>query len=102
RTALVVGGTTGDDRIQFIKGVRPGYVLVIINGKGQGVFRPTGRLIAYGQAGNDVIRVDARLGMATELYGGAGNDLLIGGRGPNLLVGGAGNDILIGNAGRDL
>jgi hypothetical protein len=100
RTALVVGGTTGDDTIVIHRA--DGGVTVTINGVTVGTFVPTGRLIVYGQSGDDQILVAGDVTLTTELYGGDGNDILQGGGGNNLLVGGAGNDVLIGGSGRDV
>src|SRR5207302_8408830 len=67
-----------------------------------------GRLIAYGNAGDDNISVvksgSNLLGVAAYLFGGDGNDnLRAGGRNANsVLVGGAGSDKLFGGAGRDI
>jgi Ca2+-binding RTX toxin-like protein len=93
KTALVVGGTSGNDTITFYK-LTTG-VQVVVNGVSLGTFNPTGRVIAYGQAGDDTIRADGTLTLAAELYGGDGNDNLTGGGGRNLLAGGDGNDSLI-------
>ncbi|TWC34957.1 Ca2+-binding RTX toxin-like protein [Pseudomonas sp. SJZ079] len=41
-------------------------------------------------------------GLANEIRGGAGNDMLRGGAGDDMLVGGAGNDSLIGGTGNDV
>jgi PKD repeat protein/type VI protein secretion system component Hcp len=100
KTALVVGGTAGPDRIIF----RPKHhgVEALVNGASLGVFHPTGRLIAYGQAGDDFIQVQGNITLPTLLDGGDGNDTLVGGRGDNVLVGGAGDDVLIGGRGRNL
>ena len=65
-------------------------------------FHPTGRLIAFGQAGHDAILADGSINAAAWFFGGAGNDLLKGGRGPNVLLGGAGQDALTGGSGRDI
>jgi Ca2+-binding RTX toxin-like protein len=100
RTMLAVGGTTGGDLIQ-ITGTLLG-IAVTINGEAQGVFSPTGRLLVFGQGGDDTILVDAALNRTAELYGGAGNDRLTGGSGTNLLLGGAGDDTLGGGIGRDV
>ena len=56
QTALVVGGTTGDDTIVFSPADNKGGIRVTISGVNQGTFRPTGHVIAYGQSGNDTIR----------------------------------------------
>ena len=102
KTQLAVGGTTGNDVI-LVK-VRPNGagLQVFINGVLQGVFNPTGRILAFGQAGNDVIVIDPAARQFSEVYGGDGNDAISAGGGGSILVGGAGDDVLSGGAGRDL
>lgn len=102
KTALVVGGTLGNDQILFSPGPKIGEIRVSINGVSQGVFQPTGSLIAYGQAGDDDIEVAGSIQLAAWLYGGDGNDRLKGGGGDDVLIGGDGDDLLIGGGGRDL
>ncbi len=101
RTALVVGGTTGDDAIQFIPWGFAGDVAVFLDGTLYTTYHPTGHLIAYGQAGNDYIQVFG-LGLPAFLDGGDGNDVILGGFGDDVYLGGRGNDVLIGGSGRDL
>src|SRR5262249_47163259 len=100
-TALVVGGTTGADTIA-ITPAGDGAVRVKVNGTMQGTFAPTGRIIVYGQAGNDIITVSHGVKRSAWLYGGGGNDYLEGGGGNDVLLGGGGNDTLVGSCGRDL
>ncbi len=102
QTALAVGGTTGNDTIVFHPVGNKGDIGVIINGVDQGTFHPTGRLIAFGQAGDDDIQVAGSINNAAWLYGGDGNDRLKGGAGNNVLLGGGGNDTLIGGKGRNV
>ncbi len=102
QTALAVGGTTGNDTIVFHPVGNGGDIGVIINGVEQGTFHPTGRLLAFGQAGDDDIQVAGSINNAAWLYGGDGNDRLKGGAGNNVLLGGAGNDSLNGGKGRNL
>src|SRR5439155_9301502 len=92
QTQLAAGGTTGDDTIVFSPAGDGGAIEVIINGVSQGLFTPTGRLLAFGQAGDDDIRVAGSVGLAAWLYGGDGNDRLEGGAGNTVLLGGAGDD----------
>jgi Ca2+-binding RTX toxin-like protein len=101
RTALFVGGTTGNDVIKFSKD-RSGGVKVVMNKVTLGVFAPTGRVVAFGQAGNDDISVGATVLLPVEFHGGEGNDKLKAGKMGGILVGGPGNDKLTGGAGRDL
>jgi len=102
RIDVVASGTLGNDSIQFNRGAATGAVEVLINGISRGIFAPTGRLIAYGLAGDDDIQVDGSLPLAAWLYGGAGNDRLKGGAGHDVLLGGIGDDQLLGGTGRDL
>ena len=72
-----------------------------------GTFAPTGHIVAYGLAGNDVIQyvtstIGGRVYAITKpaiFFGGDGNDTLIGGTGNDILVGGNGNDTLVGGGG---
>ncbi len=101
KTALIVQGTPDDDIIVFVPQCDTGDVTVILNWQSLGTFHPTGRIIAFGQAGDDILFA-AGIDQPVWLFGGDGNDLLVGGSGPNVLVGGAGNDFLLGGRGRDL
>ncbi|HMC64371.1 MAG TPA: hypothetical protein VKI65_05480, partial [Gemmataceae bacterium] len=102
KTALVVRGTAGNDTIVFSPGGNSGDITVKLNGVSLGTFHPTGRIIAYGQAGDDDIQVAGSITLPTWLYGGDGNDRLKGGSGPNVLLGGAGDDLLVGGSNRDI
>src|SRR5262249_52478531 len=85
---------------------------VTVNGVAQGTYRPTQRIVAYGQAGNDVIvlaeaKINGRrvvIGVPALLDGGDGNDVITasGSSADNILLGQAGLDILTARAGRDL
>lgn len=101
-TTLVVGGTTGNDAIHFSPVGNSGEINVSLNGVSLGIFHPTGRLIAYGQAGDDDLQVAGSITLTAELYGDAGNDRLKGGVGDDLLLGGDGDDLVVGGDGRDL
>jgi PKD repeat protein len=101
-TDLVVGGGDGDDVIRFHPVGTNGDVGLILNGVTLGVFHPTGRLIAYGQGGNDDIQVASSINLMAWLYGNTGNDRLKGGSGPSMLMGGSGNDNVNGGSGRGL
>src|SRR5262245_8379352 len=63
----------------------------------------TALITAFGQGGNDTIKLDEANGAlpAANLFGGAGNDTLIGGSGGDMLFGQTGNDILQGKGGND-
>jgi PKD repeat protein len=99
-TSLAVGGTSGNDLITFTR-VGAGAIRVQLNGVSLGTFTPTGRLIAFGQAGNDAIFVDGGISAPVWLSGGSGNDILKAGGGSGVLLGGSGNDLLTGGSARD-
>jgi hypothetical protein len=121
KTALYVGGTSGNDTITVSPSTTAGTYTVVVNGVTQGTsYRPTGHIIVYGGDGNDSITL-AKGGdkaaatpvtLPAMLFGGAGDDTLDarGSTANNVLVGGDGNDtiydgsgfnILIGGAGTD-
>jgi hypothetical protein len=102
KTDLAVGGTLGNDRITFRPGTGNGTVVATLNGVVLGQFTPTGRILAFGQDGNDDIQVDDGIQISAWLFGGAGNDHLQGGGGNDVLRGGAGNDNLDGGRGNDI
>lgn len=110
QTALVVVGSLDRDIIVLSSGTNAGDIVVTINGNASGTFHPTGRIIAYGQDGDDDIQMAGSILLPGWLYGGEGSDRLKGGNGPNVLVGGLGffgdsqddEDFLVGGSGRDL
>jgi hypothetical protein len=110
-TAVFVGGTTGADTIA-ITPVSGGGINVGMNFVNYGNFFPTGHVVVYGQAGNDIIKtapmsINGVLTYVTVpaiFFGGDGNDTLnaMGSIANNVLVGGAGADLLYGGQGRDV
>jgi PKD domain/RTX calcium-binding nonapeptide repeat (4 copies) len=112
RTALFVGGTTAADTITLQPVDANGTIAVKIDKTSLGNFRPTGHLIVYGQAGDDVIKLQtnvvnkATVYVSTPafLFGGDGNDTLntAGSVANNVLEGGAGDDTLHAGGGRDM
>eukprot|EP00913_Durusdinium_trenchii_P010877 g10206.t1 len=122
QSILIVGGTSGNDQIDFKWRRRGEEIEVRLNRERYGRYA-TGelsRLVAFGKNGNDHIRVSNRISIPSELYGddgrdhlragagaamlfgGEGNDRLHAGREGDILVGGSGNDFLTGGSGRDL
>jgi Ca2+-binding RTX toxin-like protein len=101
-TQLVVVGTFGDDVIQVLPGGAAGTVTVLINGVNEGTFAPTGRLLAVGLPGNDILAVHPFVSLPSWLYGQTGSDLLGGGSGDDYLDGWEGNDVLYGGLGNDI
>jgi hypothetical protein len=120
KTALYVGGTTGNDTILVQRAATAGQYTVTLGTTLQaGTYRPTGHIIVYGDGGSDVIRLlsnsygsvtvpaflfaEDKSGQATTidasgstannvLVAGAGNDKLLDGKGYNILIGGPGID----------
>src|SRR5262249_21381926 len=91
---LVVGGTTGVDRITLSRGGGT-TVKVVVNGQNLGSFNASGNVLAYGQAGNDIIEVTgSNFPRPVQFFGDAGNDTLDGRQAVQgaILVGGAGDD----------
>jgi len=64
----------------------------------------TSLIQVFGQGGNDTITISETNGALprSNLFGGAGNDVLVGGSGNDMLFGQAGNDTLLGKGGFDL
>jgi Ca2+-binding RTX toxin-like protein len=102
KTNLVVGGTSGADVISFERPKMAAGVQVLLNGQNLGLFNPSGKLIAFGGAGNDDISIAGGLDFAGELWGGDGNDNLKGSKGNDTLIGGAGADKINGAGGVDV
>jgi len=81
---LAVGGTPGNDLITFMPANTAGSINVMINGVQQGTFLPSGRIFAFGGAGDDTLlllpnSILGRLYFITVpglLDGGDGNDVL--------------------------
>jgi hypothetical protein len=106
-TTLVVGGSSGNDDIQFKVATDTSKIAVRIGnqevgqvsfGNGSGI--PITKIAGYGYAGSDSILV-TDLALSAMLYGGDGDDILVGGRGDDCLQGDAGRDLLIGGMGKD-
>jgi hypothetical protein len=102
-SVLTVNGTDGDDVIVVQPSGRD--VVVTLNGAALGTPTPTRglyRVVVFGGAGNDDIRINSRLKVSAELHGQGGDDLLVGSKGRDLLVGGEGVDGLFGRGGDDI
>jgi len=99
---LVVGGTSGNDVISFERPKMALGVQVMLNSQNLGLFNPTGKVIAFGGAGNDDMSIAGGLDFDVVFWGGDGNDSLKGGKGDDTLVGGAGVDKLNGGGGVDV
>ena len=100
KTDLYVGGTTVNDTIALA--LSGANTTVTINAVLVGSFAPTGRIVVFGQAGNDNASISSSITRAAWLYGDDGNDTLTGGGGNDVLIGGAGTDSQVGGAGNDI
>jgi hypothetical protein len=58
-TALFVGGTSGNDTVNFTSSGKS--IGVTLNGASEGTFTANGSLIVFGQGGKDVIHKDSKL-----------------------------------------
>jgi hypothetical protein len=121
KTALVVGGTTGDDTIVIQRAATAGFYTVVLNGVTQGTtWKPTGHIIVYGVGGKDNIKLlsnsygsvtipallfagpgSADGGSILNASGSTANNVLVGGAGKDTLTAGTGASILIGGDGSD-
>jgi hypothetical protein len=99
---LVAGGTAGNDEIRVQQSDDCDPVTVSVNGVPQGAYEPTGRIVIFGHAGDDELKVSGDVSLSAWLYGGDGHDRLTGGDGRDVLLGGDGHDRLTGGDGRDL
>ena len=115
-TNLAWGGTNGVDHVEFEQIAADAVEVrtLVLNGaianqtlQFSGV---NGRVLAYGQSGNDLLDASALATIAARLEGGKGHDIIFGGAGDDLIVGdpdgaegdGAeGNDWIHGGAGND-
>ncbi|MGH7193925.1 MAG: calcium-binding protein, partial [Candidatus Saccharimonadales bacterium] len=106
-TELAIGGTTASDTINVSAGTTAGTVMVTISNAANGTitegpFSPTGRIVIYGQAGNDVVDIANNVMLPGWVFTGNGNNNVTAGGGPSVLVGGVGNDTLTAGSGRDI
>src|SRR5262245_34829339 len=107
-SALIVEGTANGETVVLSPGTGNGVALSY-NGISLGTIAAPGgaafgRLLLYGYAGNDTLRLTGGLTVPALLFGSDGNDTLdaSGSSANNVLLGGAGTDALTGGSGRDL
>jgi Ca2+-binding RTX toxin-like protein len=96
---LVVGGTSGNDRIS-IQSTSSGYSVRLNNRVYRAPAFSEG-IIVFGLDGADTITVTGAMNTPMEFHGGEGNDYLAGSNGADVLDGGEGSDRLLGGAGAD-
>jgi Ca2+-binding RTX toxin-like protein len=99
---LIVGGTSGGDRITVAPGKATGTVTASLGNTALGTFTVTGRVIVLGEDGNDTITFDKLMTTPRIVYGGNGNDTISGGNGNGVQIGGPGTDSLGSGNGRDM
>jgi Ca2+-binding RTX toxin-like protein len=97
---LVAQADSGNNRLVFSVN-NAGDVVTRIDGVVYGPFTVTGKIIAHGGDGNDVMTVSSSVTVPVEFYGEGGDDYLAGGPWDDLLVGGPGNDRLLGGEGNN-
>ncbi|MFT7639072.1 MAG: hypothetical protein ACI9G1_000799, partial [Pirellulaceae bacterium] len=90
----IITGTDGNDTIEIIFG----SVIVKVGGVQIAVFETLDHMILLGGPGDDNIAVEDAQLVSAEVYGGAGNDIIVGGGGENILSGGDGNDLITGGS----
>lgn len=112
-TNLVWSGTPGNDRFTFER-TAPDQITVhttLLNGVASSsteiINGVTGKLIAYGQKGNDWLDASAINGMSVELRGNGGNDTLLGSSSDDVLYGDSdggegGSDSIVAGSGNDV
>src|SRR5262249_28666045 len=69
---LAVGGTARNDTIRIVRGIGPHELRSFVNGIGGRVFTTAGRIVIYGQDGNDVILVGGGVTNSAWLFRGGG------------------------------
>jgi len=100
KTALIVGGTNGNDTFKIDKS--GSSVKVTLNGVLLGTFGFTGSLFVLGQNGDDTITLQSTIDRSSFLYGGNGKDTITAGNGTTVAIGGDGNDTITTGNGRDV
>jgi Ca2+-binding RTX toxin-like protein len=100
-STLMVSGTDGADNLTVKRSSKTGKLELLSGSTGEGTFQAD-RVIIYGSAGNDVIRIDSSVTQPVEVFGGDGNDQIYGGKSDATLHGDAGNDHVVGGMGRNV
>jgi autotransporter-associated beta strand protein len=99
---VVVGGTTGRDRIIVSDG-GGGHILVRLNNRFFDVVPDVSGIVRIGGGDhNDTISISGNLNRASMIDAGVGNDYVAGGRNDDTISGGLGNDTLIAGGGNNL
>ena len=99
-TAVVVGGTSGNDVINV--NAVSGGLEVVVNAVSAGIFNPSHAVVVHCGSGNDEVQVTGSIALSAWLFGGVGHDKLKGAGGHDVLLGQDGDDLLVGGSGRDI
>ncbi|MCA9190975.1 MAG: hypothetical protein KDB03_04420 [Planctomycetales bacterium] len=94
-------GTAGVDQFSVENGLTENEVIVVVSGLPTVTFHSTGRVIAHGGDGNDILQASGDFVLPVWFYGESGDDRLKGGVSHDILMGGSGDDLLVGKQGRD-
>ncbi|CAN5619253.1 hypothetical protein BH09PLA1_BH09PLA1_09060 [soil metagenome] len=102
----LVGGTSGDDRIQIKHEVDEDgieNIFILMGLTNYAIIDPANSppIVVYAGDGNDRVDVDADVTKGIKIYGGSGNDTLRGGAGRDTLYGQGGSDSLDGRGGKN-
>lgn len=82
-----IDGTSGNDLILVNRfNSSSTDILVTVNGRQSGPYRPVGPVMINGLAGNDTITVAADVTVSTVIDGGAGSDVIAGGMGDDTIL----------------
>ena len=99
KKSVLIVGTSGSDSISLV--LSGSTYRVTMNGRTVSLTGITGRVIAFGLAGNDTIEAST-LTIPTAIYGGDGDDIVRSGSGADKLFGENGADLLAGGLGVDI
>jgi Ca2+-binding RTX toxin-like protein len=103
--ALLVQGTAGNDTIN-VSQQSSGDILVNVNGvteyNGAPPTAEVGRIVIFGDDGNDDIAIATNVDYFAHIHGGNGADRIRGGSRADVLIGSEGDDLIHGHDGRDL
>lgn len=96
-----IHGTDNPDTIQVIK---DGTLLKVFFNNDPVVnytYERVGRILVFGNGGNDTIKIQRTLARSATIEGGSGRDSLQGGAKRDYIYGGTGNDVIYGWGGSD-
>lgn len=98
---MTVSGGADADNIT-VSPVSGGSVKVTIGSTFTGTFSGVNHIVVQAGDGDDTVKIMPGLSVSAEVYGGAGNDVLVAGSAGDALFGQAGNDTLKGGGASDI